>query len=173
MMDVAAVRAHDKNPIMCSSCEDKLPAAARCIECMDFLCHDCRNAHMRLRLTKTHRVSAALSLLPWSFGLFSALLLNPLLTSVQTENIWRRNTIRHCLLIKDVDAELSHGPNSIKHVSWSVPTSKMFYSGWSNICRRSNFIKHGVQTWNSLVTKGQCLIVFDRQKFLVWTDIYQ
>lgn len=64
MMDVAAVRAHDKNPIMCSSCEDKLPAAARCIECMDFLCHDCRNAHMRLRLTKTHRVSAALSLLP-------------------------------------------------------------------------------------------------------------
>lgn len=58
MMDVAAVRAHDKNPIMCSSCEDKLPAAARCIECMDFLCHDCRNAHMRLRLTKTHRVSA-------------------------------------------------------------------------------------------------------------------
>ena len=56
MMDVAAVRAHDKNPIMCSSCEDKLPAAARCIECMDFLCHDCRNAHMRLRLTKTHRV---------------------------------------------------------------------------------------------------------------------
>lgn len=63
MMDVAAVRAHDKNPIMCSSCEDKLPAAARCIECMDFLCHDCRNAHMRLRLTKTHRVSA-LSLLP-------------------------------------------------------------------------------------------------------------
>ena len=58
MMDVAAVRAHDKNPIMCSSCEDKLPAAARCIECMDFLCHDCRNAHMRLRLTKTHRVNA-------------------------------------------------------------------------------------------------------------------
>lgn len=56
MMDVAAVRAHDKNPIMCSSCEDKLPASARCIECMDFLCHDCRNAHMRLRLTKTHRV---------------------------------------------------------------------------------------------------------------------
>ena len=57
MMDVAAVRAHDKNPIMCSSCEDKLTAAARCIECMDFLCHDCRNAHMRLRLTKSHRVS--------------------------------------------------------------------------------------------------------------------
>ena len=56
-MDVAAVRAHDRNPIMCSSCEDKLPAAARCIECMDFLCHDCRNAHTRLRLTKTHRVS--------------------------------------------------------------------------------------------------------------------
>ncbi|XP_067023334.1 tripartite motif-containing protein 2-like isoform X3 [Acropora muricata] len=56
MMDVAAVRAHDKNPIECSSCEEKLTAAARCIECMDFLCHDCRNAHMRLRLTKTHRV---------------------------------------------------------------------------------------------------------------------
>lgn len=78
MMDVAAVRAHDKNPIMCSSCEDKLPAAARCIECMDFLCHDCRNAHMRLRLTKTHRVSA-LSLLSRSFGIFITLLLDSLL----------------------------------------------------------------------------------------------
>lgn len=75
MMDVAAVRAHDKNPIMCSSCEDKLPAAARCIECMDFLCHDCRNAHMRLRLTKTHRVRP-LSLLSRSFGLFITLLLD-------------------------------------------------------------------------------------------------
>ena len=106
MMDVAAVRAHDKNPIMCSSCEDKLPAAARCIECMDFLCHDCRNAHMRLRLTKTHRVSAVLNLLPWSFGLFSALLLNPLLTPIQTEHFWRPNTIKHSFLIKHVDAEL-------------------------------------------------------------------
>ncbi|XP_032222742.2 tripartite motif-containing protein 2 isoform X4 [Nematostella vectensis] len=56
MIDVAAVRNHDQKPILCSSCEEKLPAAARCIECMDFLCYDCRNAHMRLRLTKTHRV---------------------------------------------------------------------------------------------------------------------
>lgn len=56
MIDVAALRNHDQKPILCSSCEDKLPAAARCIECMDFLCYDCRNAHMRLRLTKSHRV---------------------------------------------------------------------------------------------------------------------
>ena len=68
MMDVAAVRAHDKNPIMCSSCEDKLTAAARCIECMDFLCYDCRNAHMRLRLTKTHRVSDKYSNVYHDFG---------------------------------------------------------------------------------------------------------
>ena len=149
MMDVAAVRAHDKNPIMCSSCEDKLPAAARCIECMDFLCHDCRNAHMRLRLTKTHRVSAVPSLLPWSFGLSSPLLLNPLLAPVLTENIWRPNTVKHCLLSTETCWRWTEWPNSIKHVWSPFQWARCFTLSdqiFVHVQILSNKIKHGEQT---------------------------
>ena len=53
---------------------------------------------------------------------------------------------------------------------------KMFYTVWSSVCLtsfklyqiRSNTIEQGVQTGKYLVTK-QCLSVFNRQTFLVWT----
>jgi len=42
---------------------------------------------------------------------------------------------------------------------------------WSNVYRtRSNTIKQGVQKRKCLITK-QCLIVFDRQTFPVWTEL--
>ena len=56
MLDFVAVKNSDKKPILCSSCNEQLPATARCIDCMDFLCYACHSAHGRVRITKDHQV---------------------------------------------------------------------------------------------------------------------
>ena len=57
MLDFVAVKNSDKKPILCSSCNEQLPATARCIDCMDFLCYACHSAHGRVRITKDHQVN--------------------------------------------------------------------------------------------------------------------
>eukprot|EP00794_Sanderia_malayensis_P003639 gene3639-4155_t len=56
MLDFVAVKNSDKKPILCSSCNEQLPATARCIDCMDFLCYACHSAHGRVRITKDHQI---------------------------------------------------------------------------------------------------------------------
>lgn len=56
-IDVDSVRNSSSKAILCSSCNEQLPATARCLDCMEFLCYACHNAHSRVRVTKDHRVS--------------------------------------------------------------------------------------------------------------------
>lgn len=56
MIDMEAVRNSTSIPMLCSSCNEQLPATARCVDCMDFLCYACHNAHGRVRMTKDHQI---------------------------------------------------------------------------------------------------------------------
>ncbi|XP_032220533.1 E3 ubiquitin-protein ligase TRIM33 isoform X2 [Nematostella vectensis] len=40
----------------CTSCEDKSPATSYCLDCSDWLCDACVQAHQRVRVTKDHTV---------------------------------------------------------------------------------------------------------------------
>lgn len=40
--------------LICNVCTDKKPAVQRCIECAEFLCEDCTEAHKRTSVTKDH-----------------------------------------------------------------------------------------------------------------------
>ena len=40
----------------CENCADKHVAVVRCLDCRDFLCEACRDAHRRTKLTRRHRV---------------------------------------------------------------------------------------------------------------------
>ena len=40
----------------CENCSESRIAAARCLDCRDFLCDACRDAHKRTKLTKQHQV---------------------------------------------------------------------------------------------------------------------
>ena len=55
-IDVEAVRSSGSKSMLCSSCNEKLPATARCLDCMEFLCYACHSAHNRVRMTKDHQV---------------------------------------------------------------------------------------------------------------------
>lgn len=41
---------------VCTSCEDKSPATSYCLDCTDWLCDACVQAHQRVRVTKDHTI---------------------------------------------------------------------------------------------------------------------
>ena len=41
---------------LCENCSESRVAAARCLDCRDYLCDACRDAHKRTKLTKRHQV---------------------------------------------------------------------------------------------------------------------
>lgn len=44
--------------IKCSSCVDEAPATSWCVDCQEFICDNCVQAHQRLKITKDHTIKA-------------------------------------------------------------------------------------------------------------------
>ncbi|PZC73661.1 hypothetical protein B5X24_HaOG208994 [Helicoverpa armigera] len=42
----------------CNSCEDTEPATSYCVDCGEFICDNCVNAHQRLKITKEHTIKS-------------------------------------------------------------------------------------------------------------------
>ena len=42
--------------LKCSSCQDSAPATSWCVDCAEFICDDCVQAHQRLKITKEHTI---------------------------------------------------------------------------------------------------------------------
>lgn len=42
--------------LKCSSCTDDAPATSWCVECAEYICDSCVNAHQRLKITKDHTI---------------------------------------------------------------------------------------------------------------------
>jgi tripartite motif-containing protein 33 len=45
-----------KDLIKCSSCSDEATATSWCVECSEFICDNCVQAHQRLKITKDHTI---------------------------------------------------------------------------------------------------------------------
>lgn len=44
--------------LKCSSCSDNIVATSWCIDCAEFICDICVQAHQRLKITKDHTIKA-------------------------------------------------------------------------------------------------------------------
>lgn len=44
--------------IKCSSCTDDAPATSWCVECAEYICDSCVQAHQRLKITKDHTIKS-------------------------------------------------------------------------------------------------------------------
>lgn len=42
----------------CSSCSDDAPATSWCVECAEYICDSCVQAHQRLKITKDHTIKS-------------------------------------------------------------------------------------------------------------------
>lgn len=43
-------------PILCSGCSDEVAATSWCVECAEYICDSCVQAHQRLKITKDHTI---------------------------------------------------------------------------------------------------------------------
>ena len=55
LLEVAELKSKNEN-LLCSNCEDGLKAIVRCLECDQFFCEKCLDAHNRLRPYQEHKV---------------------------------------------------------------------------------------------------------------------
>jgi len=44
--------------LLCTACEFKTESSFYCTECKDYLCQTCQNAHVRVKLTKDHKIKS-------------------------------------------------------------------------------------------------------------------
>lgn len=44
------------DPQVCTSCEDNAEASGFCVECLEWLCKTCVEAHQRVKFTKDHTI---------------------------------------------------------------------------------------------------------------------
>ncbi|CAB4012915.1 E3 ubiquitin- ligase TRIM71-like, partial [Paramuricea clavata] len=55
LLEVAELKSKNES-LLCSNCEDGLKAMVRCIECDEFFCQKCLDAHNRLKTYQEHKV---------------------------------------------------------------------------------------------------------------------
>lgn len=70
---------------MCTSCEDNASAVGFCVECGEWLCKTCIEAHQRVKFTKDHMIRKKEDV---SSGKFVDLLPNPT-CSLGKKTTWR------------------------------------------------------------------------------------
>lgn len=49
---------NEAKTINCSSCSDDAIATSWCVECAEFICDSCVQAHQRLKITKDHSIKS-------------------------------------------------------------------------------------------------------------------
>lgn len=54
--NAASVPETDTKTIKCSSCSDDATATSWCVECSEYICDNCVQAHQRLKITKDHTI---------------------------------------------------------------------------------------------------------------------
>lgn len=54
--DGQSTDADARQVVKCSSCSDDAPATSWCVECSEFICDSCVQAHQRLKITKDHTI---------------------------------------------------------------------------------------------------------------------
>ncbi|KAL8222386.1 UNVERIFIED_CONTAM: Transcription intermediary factor 1-alpha [Gekko kuhli] len=61
----------EKSIQVCTSCEDNVEASGFCVECLDWLCKTCIEAHRRVKFTKDHIVRQEIDISSGAFGVTS------------------------------------------------------------------------------------------------------
>lgn len=56
--EAGSSRVVEEETVKCSSCSDENPATSWCVECSEYICDSCVQAHQRLKITKDHTIKS-------------------------------------------------------------------------------------------------------------------
>lgn len=57
LVELDALEEKEKPLVICANCDDASRATGVCVQCAEFLCEKCTNAHRRVRLTRDHAIT--------------------------------------------------------------------------------------------------------------------
>lgn len=97
----------EKNSQLCMSCDDNTEATGYCVECVEFLCVTCIEAHQRVRFTRDHSIRQKEEMSPEALGLSTQ---KPVFCDIHKQEPLKlfcetcdRLTCRDCQLLKHKD----------------------------------------------------------------------
>ncbi|XP_067346530.1 transcription intermediary factor 1-alpha isoform X1 [Channa argus] len=97
----------EKNSQVCMSCEDNTEATGYCVECVEFLCVTCIEAHQRVKFTRDHTIRQKEEMSPEAVGISTQ---KPVFCNIHKQEPLKlfcetcdRLTCRDCQLLKHKD----------------------------------------------------------------------
>ncbi|XP_026219443.1 transcription intermediary factor 1-alpha isoform X2 [Anabas testudineus] len=97
----------EKNSQVCMSCEDNTEATGYCVECVEFLCVTCIEAHQRVKFTRDHTIRQKEEMSPEAVGVSTQ---RPVFCNIHKQEPLKlfcetcdRLTCRDCQLLKHKD----------------------------------------------------------------------
>lgn len=140
----------EKNSQLCMSCDDNTEATGYCVECMEFLCVTCIEAHQRVRFTRDHSIRQKEEMSPEAVGLSTQ---KPVFCDIHKQEPLKlfcetcdRLTCRDCQLLKHKDHNYQFLDDAYRnHKQYLQHMTQQLQGKRKTIEDVSNYISTGLQ----------------------------
>uniref|UniRef100_A0A8C6UXP6 RING-type E3 ubiquitin transferase n=1 Tax=Neogobius melanostomus TaxID=47308 RepID=A0A8C6UXP6_9GOBI len=140
----------EKNSQVCMSCEDNTEATGYCIECVEFLCVTCIEAHQRVKFTRDHTIRRKQDMSPESLDISTQ---RPVFCDIHKQEPLKlfcetcdRLTCRDCQLLRHKDHNYQFLEDAYRnHKQYLEHMTQQLQEKRKTIEEVSNYITNGLQ----------------------------
>lgn len=140
----------EKNSQVCMSCEDNTEATGYCIECVEFLCVTCIEAHQRVKFTRDHTIRQKQDMSPESLDISTQ---RPVFCDIHKQEPLKlfcetcdRLTCRDCQLLRHKDHNYQFLEDAYRnHKQYLEHMTQQLQEKRKTIEEVSNYITNGLQ----------------------------
>lgn len=140
----------EKNNQVCMSCEDNTEATGYCIECVEFLCVTCIEAHQRVKFTRDHTIRQKQDMSPESLDISTQ---RPVFCDIHKQEPLKlfcetcdRLTCRDCQLLRHKDHNYQFLEDAYRnHKQYLEHMTQQLQEKRKTIEEVSNYITNGLQ----------------------------
>lgn len=140
----------EKNSQVCMSCEDNTEATGYCIECVEFLCVTCIEAHQRVKFTRDHTIRQKQDMSPESLDISTQ---RPVFCDIHKQEPLKlfcetcdRLTCRDCQLLRHKDHNYQFLEDAYRnHKQYLEHMTQQLQEKRKAIEEVSNYITNGLQ----------------------------
>ncbi|XP_077356190.1 transcription intermediary factor 1-alpha isoform X2 [Festucalex cinctus] len=140
----------EKNSQVCMSCDDNTEATGYCLECVEFLCVTCIEAHQRVKFTRDHTIRQKKEMSPEAVAVSTQ---KPVFCDIHKQEALKlfcetcdRLTCRDCQLLKHKDHNYQFLEDAYKnHRQYLENMTQQLQERRKAIEDVSNFINNGLQ----------------------------
>lgn len=140
----------EKNSQVCMSCEDNTEATGYCVECVEFLCVTCIEAHQRVKFTRDHTIRQKQDMSPESLEISTQ---RPVFCDIHKQEPLKlfcetcdRLTCRDCQLLRHKDHNYQFLEDAYRsHKQYLEHMTQQLQEKRKTVEEVSNYIANGLQ----------------------------